>query len=498
LAWAREQRWDGTLVIEEPSHQKLALSFESGGVVKAQVPVSVAPLGQLLVEASVIGQAELDAAAGAAQDHGTWLGEELVTQGLISTAQLSRAMREQLVRRVQWAAARAPESIFGLYAGVDYLESLPRIVGVKPFHLIWRCAETGTPIEHIERRLSAIPNDPIVLRDSVQQGGLTAFGFHGKAADAALVLLKHSPTRSELGTQSGMPPDEVARLLYALAITGRLAIGAARDAQSRIRVRGSVGPGATTSPSGPAPKGPSEADALLRAQLGRHLRPPSAPHHAPPSAASHAPATSHAPTSLAPRSLAPTRTPHHANSAAPGRNPSSAPMAHDSFEEAPLSSSSWDIPPSSTGAPRAEAGAERDSQAAALAHQAELCLRRNDYKAAERAANEALNLVPNRTLYRAISAFAHAHQDGGDSTEQLKMACKVISRAVSEVPNDTRLRAYRAYLYKRLDREDLAIREYKRILQLEPSNIDAAREIRLFERRGVGSGRSILGKLLGR
>jgi predicted TPR repeat methyltransferase len=42
---------------------------------------------------------------------------------------------------------------------------------------------------------------------------------------------------------------------------------------------------------------------------------------------------------------------------------------------------------------------------------------------------------------------------------------------------------YRGMLLKRAQREDAAYRDFKRVTELNPRNVDAARELRIFEMR---------------
>jgi tetratricopeptide (TPR) repeat protein len=43
---------------------------------------------------------------------------------------------------------------------------------------------------------------------------------------------------------------------------------------------------------------------------------------------------------------------------------------------------------------------------------------------------------------------------------------------------------YRAQIYKRIGKADAALRDFRRVMELNPRNIDAAREVRLHRMRG--------------
>ncbi|AKV04244.1 Antifreeze glycopeptide AFGP polyprotein precursor [Labilithrix luteola] len=67
--------------------------------------------------------------------------------------------------------------------------------------------------------------------------------------------------------------------------------------------------------------------------------------------------------------------------------------------------------------------------------------------------------------------------------EAVQRAVGELDRLLAGDPDCARALLYRAQLTKRLGRVDAAVRDFRRVLRLEPGNIDAAREMRLHEIR---------------
>lgn len=67
--------------------------------------------------------------------------------------------------------------------------------------------------------------------------------------------------------------------------------------------------------------------------------------------------------------------------------------------------------------------------------------------------------------------------------EAVQRAVAELDRLLAGDPDCARALLYRAQLSKRLGRIDVAVRDFRRVMRLDPSNIDAAREMRLHEIR---------------
>jgi hypothetical protein len=135
------------------------------------------------------------------------------------------------------------------------------------------------------------------------------------------------------------------------------------------------------------------------------------------------------------------------------------------------------------------------SSAAQYRRKAELLLRRNDYAGALQQAERALELDDSASheafyawlLYLRHSATGRVHPE---AWTRLKLALK-------RDPSCDRAYFYKGMLLKQLERLEEAQLHFKRALKLNPDNLDAAREVRLFEVRNRGKS-GLLQRLLER
>jgi tetratricopeptide (TPR) repeat protein len=125
-------------------------------------------------------------------------------------------------------------------------------------------------------------------------------------------------------------------------------------------------------------------------------------------------------------------------------------------------------------------------EAATNFQKAEICLKRNDTKQAEEFCKKALDVDPNQADYVAMMAWLQSlkpvKQDSASTQEQVVE----LTRAISISQACERAFFYRAMLLKRLGDEARAIKDFKRAVELNPRNVDAQREVRLYNMRGGG------------
>ncbi len=214
-----ERRATGSLVLETTDHQRGALSIERGTVVKARLPAQGTRLSELLVEwgwlTPDVAEHTYADAARRQQLHGL----VLVEQGLLSRDTVDRALRSQLLRKLDWTSELAPETIFGFYDKVDFLASQAGApVPVAPLVVLYHLTKHAPDglIEPVASRL-----ETLVLRLH-PQAQPERFGLD-EAERAVVDVLRARPQRpAELRELELIRPNVLARLLYVLIITRHL------------------------------------------------------------------------------------------------------------------------------------------------------------------------------------------------------------------------------------------------------------------------------------
>jgi curved DNA-binding protein CbpA len=121
---------------------------------------------------------------------------------------------------------------------------------------------------------------------------------------------------------------------------------------------------------------------------------------------------------------------------------------------------------------------------------AEICLKRNDFKQAEEFCKKAIAVEPKQADYITMMAWLDSQkpqrQDPGSTQQQVLE----LTRAIGISQACERAFFYRAMLLKRLGQEAQAMKDFKRAVELNPRNVDATRELRLFNMRGGDTSKS--------
>jgi DnaJ domain/Tetratricopeptide repeat len=139
-----------------------------------------------------------------------------------------------------------------------------------------------------------------------------------------------------------------------------------------------------------------------------------------------------------------------------------------------------------SGSPEMQATVAKVVDAATNFQKAEVCFRRNDMVQAETFCRKALEDDPTQPDYHAMLAWLAALKPENHVPEKTIESIQMLERAIAMSDRCEKAYFWRGMLYKRLGRGDLAVRDFRRVIDLNPRNIDAAREVRLYNMRGGG------------
>lgn len=142
-----------------------------------------------------------------------------------------------------------------------------------------------------------------------------------------------------------------------------------------------------------------------------------------------------------------------------------------------------------------DGGATPDDQAkiqavleAAMEFQkAEILLRRNDLTAAYEIAKRCLALDPEQADYLALVTWLDSQKPEWIGREKTLEKVAVMDRCLKMNENCERAYFFRGMLYKRIDEHSKAFKDFKKAAELNPRNLDAAREVRLHNMRGTST-----------
>jgi hypothetical protein len=123
-----------------------------------------------------------------------------------------------------------------------------------------------------------------------------------------------------------------------------------------------------------------------------------------------------------------------------------------------------------------QAEIEKVLRASASFQKAEILLRRNDTDGAEALAREAVEGDP-QPEHLALLGWIHALRD------RLPEALDHLNRAIDANPKAETALFYRGTVLKRMGHHAKAVSDFRRVVELNPKNLDASREVRLHEMR---------------
>jgi tetratricopeptide (TPR) repeat protein len=137
-----------------------------------------------------------------------------------------------------------------------------------------------------------------------------------------------------------------------------------------------------------------------------------------------------------------------------------------------------------SGSPETQETVAKVVEAATNFQKAEVCFRRNDYVQAEAFCRKAIEADPTQPDYLAVLGWLTALKPENQSVDKMRDALQMLDRAIGMSAKCDKAYFWRAQLYKRMGKPDAALRDFRRVIELNPRNIDAARELRLHWMRG--------------
>jgi tetratricopeptide (TPR) repeat protein len=138
-------------------------------------------------------------------------------------------------------------------------------------------------------------------------------------------------------------------------------------------------------------------------------------------------------------------------------------------------------------APDEQEMVQRVLRAATAFQKAEVLARRSNYEEAEKLAALAVESDPDQAEYLALHADLLSMRPERATLGYADLV-KMVNQAKRKQPDNMKVRLYRARVLKRAGELELAHREYRNIVEHDAQNVEAAREVRLFQmRKGKGS-----------
>lgn len=518
LVYLADRKLTGSIVFVSPSPdgpQKDVVYFSGGAAAKVRTAQPIAQLGEMLVEFGFLKETACRASFGAAAKAGELHGKYLVRTGVIDRVGLSTVLATQTARKMAHLFHVPAETTFSFFEGTNLLEDWggPELWPQDPLGQIWLAATARTDRRVMDATLARLGSTPLKLHEA---SPFERFGF-GPAELRVVERIRTRPSTLADVLVSRAAPDSTALLvIYVLLVTRHLDHGS------------SAGPIALEwAPDPSRPKAAATASAgvpVARVKLvARRVGAPTG------DATPTSNRTGLSPELAARREAVITRAAAidnedyfqllgvtrdanertvqaaffglakiwHTDRLPPEladvRDACSKVFARMSTAFETLSNADrrkryMETLASDTSLAEDEQ-VQRIIEAATQFQHAEVFFKKRDLVNAELCSKRAWALDPEQTDHVALYALVQLHKRGAD--EPVDDLESLLDPAIAK--NDKCERAYfaRATLRKRLGRIDLAMDDYRIAHELNPANLDAAREVRVHEmRKGKPSGRS--------
>ncbi len=501
-----DERGTGTLILKEPNGPRHGIFFEAGHPSRARLAAPCDRLGDVLVETGALSgelsRQTLERALAEQILH----GQLLLNEGLITRKELDQGLREQLARRVAWLFGQPVETRFGYFEGRNFLEHWGAPLATRPhgLELLWRGLRERARAHEIEATLESVVDRKLTLLSELPAGH---FDFMGEERGIIERLRARPQPLTELVESTPALERAIRRVVCFLVLTRSIRLQA--DTPPPVGL-GGVAP-VRIPPLGRVPSIPSEPSLPLT----------TAPASVPPPER-HPPSGFMPP--ISPRSATLReearqrleRTAHgHYEVLGLRKNSSLAEIQTAFFrlskrwhpdrlgaDESALRDSATTILTSITEAyrvlsdpeaRRAYDAASQHSQPDASDHEelaralgaelafqrAEAFLARGNLTAARREAKLALSTDPTRGEHIALDAWLSALLPGTDQRRILV----ALTQARKAAENSPKVHYYAGRVLQQLGRHKSALNEFRLVVEREPRNIDAAREVRIYEQR---------------
>ncbi len=520
-----ERSTTGTVVVEDPAGGRTAFYLSRGTPSRIRTHAPVCRLGALLQEAGWVDAATVEKTYATAAAQNELHGRVLVREAKIDEDLLSRALRTQVIRKLAWLDTLNPTAMYGVYEGVDYLAS-------------WRAGDWQVDPLLVVGQLARFHARPNQVASVLAQLGTRSLRLHSKSDPSwfgfekpeltLLDVLRAKPQTLEALSGLGLlAPHAVERIVYALAITRHLdfggggsplGLGADHSTGRELLVRRE-----SVHPSRSVVLAAAGSESAVATHAGTDKTPKASAHAAEIAAESGPPRENPLDPALAARRaelerlsaeldgldhftlLGVTReTPpaqvqaqfmqlakqYHPDRLPPGLD-ALRPVATRVFARMTQAQQILSNPEQRSVYERGLAGPAQDDEAdqvkrilrAASAFQkAEVLLKKRMLAAAELEAERALEDDPDQADHLALLAWVRTQRTDADQAVLLD-CLKMLAEALRKNPESEKNRTYRMQLLRRLGRIEEAVADCRRIVERNPHNVDALREIRLWELR---------------
>jgi curved DNA-binding protein CbpA len=402
---------------------------------------------------------------------------------------------EELGRKLRQIAGMHASTEYAYYADFDAFGAPGVAKGVDPIPLLWSILRERPPSEHMAAGLARLGESGARL---VAGADVKRLGLPGPEAQALEHLRGHSLTPRGLAVAAHLDEATAQLLVYLLLLTKQVdVVATSRPPPPASSLPPPERPKPSSSASMPAAVPPPtlspELSKRWREVLDRAARIDRADYfsmldiardapHSEVNSAYFALAKRWHPDRL-PAELAPIK-------AACARVFARMSEAHATLADDEKRKRYMQLLADGSGSPEMQETVAKAVEAATNFQKAEVFFKRSDLAQAEAFCRKAVEADPTQADYHAFAAWLAALKPENQSPGKTLECVAILDRAIALSDRCERAFFWRGMLHKRLGKPIAAFKDFRRAAELNPRNIDAAREVRLYRMRTGGRGSS--------
>lgn len=497
LVYTRNRRLTGELEVRAADGRIASIALWRGRITRVDLVPPNFYFGALVYELGWIDAATLDASLLEVAQQKKLHGEVLIARGAITPAQRDEALAEQACRKAHHVFSFSNAATFAFFESAPGVAEPP--VMVDPLAAVWRGIREFPPTAAIQAVLAKYEGAALRM---VNESPLAKVDLSPDERDVCEAFASRPTTLAELRAKAKLPGAQLERLLYLLLIGKCIeptpVVPVATPAAPKIRESGEIArrPPSFRIPSAgslPAMKGNPPSSPSLPAVTGTSFPSPAELGVAGIAARLEAAKKESyfvllgLPEGASPEAV---RAAYfriskvwHPDRLPPGLEPARANVAslftiltnaHRTLADAETRRSYL--------ASRLGTGAKARPKAEAL-RDIDAALARRDFETAALEARTMHQADPEDAEALALLTWSEIRAGETHEEAAIRTAILALDRAVNSDRYCERAHFYRGLLWKRLGNSQLAIRDFARVLVLNPRHVEATREVRIHEMR---------------
>ena len=514
LVYMADRQLTGSLVLSSRSGgEEHAIYFLEGQASKVRTGEPIAHLGRVLFELGILSEETLNASLAAFSRGNDLHGEHLVRAGVIDRENLMEGLKVQADRKMAFLFALPGDTKYRFYQDVNVLEDWggPEMIPLDTLPIIWSAVRARADDPIVDATLRRLGTTTLKLHI---KSDVTRFGFSAHEL-AAIDVMRASPLSLGGLIETRVVPRRTTELIvYTLLITRHL------DHRADSAPPVGLSKGASVNTPAAAPHSPQGGVPVARVKLtARQVpvdeAPPLTPRSSAPDPAALSPELAARRDTILKRAEAidredyfamlgiaqdgppgevqsayfalaklwhPDRLPPELGSVRDAASKVFARMseAFETLSDAVRRKRYLDVMKGGGGTPEEADQIQQIIDAATDFQRAEILWKKRD-PGAEEFINRAYKADPQQSDYIALYATVQLSKRAPDAP--VDDLIKLCDQAIENSERCELAYFCRANLKKRIGRIEAAIVDFRNAYELNPKNLDAAREVRLYEMR---------------